>query len=161
MLSSFYGPFHAAIDEALGTEGKFSGERILGKDPKSGRTVLTRMSRFGPVIQIGAPDELEDDEKPRYANLAPGMSIDDITLEESLDLFSFPKNLGNYEDKEVVIGQGRFGPYIKFDDKYVSIPRNEDVHMLGLDRAVELIEAKRLEDAPLGEYDGVPYTKGK
>ena len=161
MLGDFYNPFHEAVNEAMGTEGKFSGERILGTEPATGRTVLTRMSRFGPVIQIGAPSELAEDEKPRYANLLPGMSIDDISLEESLGLFSFPKNLGNYEEKEVVVSQGRFGPYIKFDEKYVSIPRGEDAHTIELDRAIELIEEKRRADAPVGEYNGEPYTKGK
>lgn len=161
MLGDFYNPFHEAVNEAMGTEGKFSGERILGTDPATGRTVLTRMSRFGPVIQIGTPSELAEDEKPRYANLLPGMSIDDISLEESLGLFSFPKNLGNYEEKEVVVSQGRFGPYIKFDEKYVSIPRGEDAHTIELDRAIELIERKRRADAPVGEYNGEPYTKGK
>lgn len=93
MLSDFYEPFHDAVNEAMGTEGKFSGERILGKDPQSQKTVLTRMSRFGPVAQIGSASELSEDEKPRYANLAPGMSMDDVTLDEALKLFSFPKNL--------------------------------------------------------------------
>lgn len=119
------------------------------------------MSRFGPVIQIGTPSELSEGEKPRYANLLPGMSIDDISLEESLGLFSFPKNLGNYEEKEVVVSQGRFGPYIKFDEKYASIPRGEDAHTIELDRAIELIQEKRRADAPVGEYNGEPYTKGK
>ena len=103
MLGDFYTPFHTSIESALGTEGRFASERILGKDPESGRTVLCRMSRFGPVVQIGAPDELGEEEKPRYANLAPGMSMDDITLDQSLGLFSFPKDLGIYEEKSVVV----------------------------------------------------------
>jgi DNA topoisomerase-1 len=103
MLGDFYTPFHASIESALGTEGRFASERILGKDEKSGRSVLVRMSRFGPVAQIGTPDELAEDEKPRYANLSPGQSIDDITLEEALGLFGLPKELGLYEEKEVMI----------------------------------------------------------
>ena len=103
MLGDFYTPFHTSIETALGTEGRFASERILGKDPESGRTVLCRMSRFGPVVQIGAPDELSEEEKPRYANLAPGMSMDDVTLDQSLGLFSFPKDLGIYEEKPVVV----------------------------------------------------------
>jgi DNA topoisomerase-1 len=99
MLSDFYTPFHEKIEAALGLEGKFSGERILGKDEGSGKTVLVRMSRFGPVIQIGTGDELAEDEKPRYANLAPGMSLDDVSLDEALAMFSFPKELGEYEGK--------------------------------------------------------------
>lgn len=88
------------------------------------------------------------------------MSLDTITLEEAMGLFSFPKNLGAYEEKEVLVAQGRFGPYIKFDEKYVSIPRGEDPHAVTLDRAVELIEEKRRADAPIGEYNGEPYTRG-
>lgn len=84
MLGDFYNPFHSSIEGALGAEGRFASERILGKDIKTGRTVLVRMSRFGPVAQIGTPDELTEEEKPRYANLSPGQSIDDITLEETL-----------------------------------------------------------------------------
>lgn len=161
MLSDFYEPFHEAINNAVGTEGKFSGERILGKDKKSGMTILTRMSRFGPVIQIGTPSELAEGEKPRYANLAPGMSLDDITLEQAESLFSFPKHLGEYEDQIVLIAQGRFGPYVKFWEKYVSIPRTEDPQTIDLARAIELIEAKKIEDAPVGYYENEPYTKWK
>lgn len=161
MLAEFYAPFHERIESSMGTEGKFSGERILGKDPKTDRTVLARMSRFGPVVQIGTGEELAEEEKPRYANLAPGQSIDDINLDEALALFSLPKTLGMYDDHEVIIGQGRFGPYVKYDTLFVSIPRTEDPFSLGLERAIELIEQKKDENAPIGEYDGHPITKGK
>lgn len=161
MLGDFYTPFHANIDSALGTEWRFASERILGKDEKTGRSVLVRMSRFGPVAQIGTPDELAEEEKPRYANLSPGQSIDDITLEEALGLFSLPKNLGLHEGKEVIVGQGRFGPYVKYDEAFVSIPRSEDPLAVDMARAVELLEAKKIENAPVGMYDGEPYTKGK
>ena len=161
MLGDFYTPFHASIEEALGTDGRFSGERILGKDPATGRTVLTRMSRFGPVIQIGAPDELAEDEKPRYANLSPGIYIEDVTLEQALTLFSFPKDIGSYEDKPLSIGQGRFGPYVKWGEAFVSIPRGEDAHSVDKARAIELIEAKKIEEAPVGSYQWEWYTKWK
>lgn len=161
MLGDFYTPFHASIEEALGTEGRFAGERILGKDEKTGRTVLVRMSRFGPVAQIGSTEELWEDEKPRYANLGPGMNIDDITLEDALGLFSFPKEIGEYESKPLVIGQWRFGPYVKWGEAFVSIPRSEDPHAVDRERAIELIEEKKVWDTPVGYYDGEPYTKGK
>lgn len=161
MLASFYWPFHEAIDEALGTEGKFSWERILGTDPKTGRTVLVRMSRFGPVVQIGTGEELSSDEKPQYANLLPGMSLDDITFEESLTLFSFPRDLWEYESRPMSIHQGRFWPYIKWGEEFISIPRDLDPYKIHDDTAILLIENKKKENAPLGEYDGVPYTKGK
>ncbi len=161
MLGDFYTPFHASIEVALGAEGRFASERILWKDEKTGRSVLVRMSRFGPVAQIGTPDELTEDEKPRYANLSPGQSIDDITLEEALWLFGLPKDIGMYEDKEVIVGQWRFGPYVKHGEVFVSIPRSEDPLAVDMARAIELIEAKKVEDAPVWFYEGEPYTKGK
>lgn len=111
------------------------------------------MSRFGPVVQIGAPDELAPEEKPRYANLAPGMNMDDISVDEALALFSFPKEIGSYEEKPLVIGQGRYGPYIKWGEAFISIPRSEDPHGVDQARAIELIEEKKLADAPVGEYE--------
>jgi DNA topoisomerase-1 len=161
MLGDFYTPFHASIEWALWAEGRFASERILWKDEKTGRSVLVRMSRFGPVAQIGTPDELGEEEKPRYANLSPGQSIDDITLEEALGLFGLPKDLGLYEDKEVIIGQWRFGPYVKHGESFISIPRSEDPLAVDMTRAIELIESKKVEDAPVGYYEGEPYTKGK
>lgn len=161
MLTDFYTPFHASIESALGAEWRFAGERILGKDSESGRTLLVRMSRFGPVVQIGATDELAEWEKPRYANLSPGMNIDDITLEEALEMFSFPKEIGEYEEKPLVIWQWRYGPYVKWGEAFVSIPRSEDPHAVDLTRAIELIEAKKIEDAPVGTYEWEGYTKWK
>ncbi|PID84537.1 DNA topoisomerase I [Candidatus Gracilibacteria bacterium] len=161
MLSAFYKPFHVGIVESEGSDGKFSGERILGKDEKTGRTILARMSRFGPVIQIGTPDELAEDEKPRYANLTPGLSIDDISLEEAQKLFSFPKDLGEHEGQPVLIGQGRYGPYVKWGTAYVSIPRDINPHAVDIEMAKKLIEEKKKADAPIGTYEGEPYTKGK
>ena len=161
MLEEFYTPFHASIESALGAEGRFAWERILGKDDSTGRTVLARMSRFGPVVQIGAPEELGEEEKPRYANLAPGMSIDDVTLDEAMKLFIFPKEIGNYENKSVTLGQGRYGPYVKWGEEFVSIPRGEDAHGVDLGRAIEIIEAKKIENAPVGHYQWEPYTKWK
>ncbi len=110
------------------------------------------MSRFGPVAQVGAPEELAEGEKPRYANLSGGLSIDNITLEEALKLFSFPKEIGTYEGKSVIIGQGRFGPYVKWGEAFISIPWSEDPHAVDLERAKEIIEAKKVEDAPVGTY---------
>lgn len=161
MLENFYEPFHASIENALGTDGRFSGERILGKESESGRTVLARMSRYGPVVQIGSPEELSEWEKPRYANLPPGASIDDITLDTAIKLFSFPKHIGTHEGKELIIGQGRYGPYVKWGDEFYSIPRSEDPNTVELDRALEIIALKKEENAPIGTYQGTPYTKGK
>lgn len=161
MLENFYGPFHDNVEHTLEKADRPSRERILGTDPETGRTLLTRMSRRGPVIQIGAPDELEEDEKPKYANLQPGQSIETITFEEALKLFQLPKTLGQYEDKDVEVGVGRYGPYIRFDDKYVSLPKGTDPLEADLDLAIELIEQKRQEEAPVATYKGKPVTKGK
>ena len=161
MLKSFYQPFHETVTNTIDHADRASGERVLGKDPESGRTLLVRMSRYGPLVQIGAPDELEKEEKPKYANLRPGQSLETITFEEAIDLFQLPKDLGTYMEKEVSVAIGRFGPYVKFADKYVSIPKGEDPMTITLDRAQKLIDAKLEEERPVGTYQGIPYTKGK
>ncbi len=162
MLEDFYPEFHETVQKTLEKSGRATGERILGKDPESGKTVLVRMSRFGrPLVQIGAKDELQEDEKPKFANLSPGQSIETITFEDAMDLFQLPRDLEPYKGKPVSIASGRFGPYIKYGDKFVSIPRNEDPLSLSYTRAVELIDEKEKADAPVGTYKGIPYTKGK
>jgi DNA topoisomerase-1 len=161
MLDGFYKPFHSTVESTLENAERASGERILGTDPESGRTLLVRMSRLGPVVQIGKPDELNEGEKPKYANLRPGQSLETIELEEALELFQLPKTLGEYKGKEVVIGVGRYGPYVRYDESFVSIPRKEDPLEVTMERAVELIEEKRKADAPVGTYKGMPVTKGK
>ncbi len=162
LLEDFYGPFHETVEKTLKEAERASGERILGKDPETGRTLLVRMSRFGrPVLQIGKPEELAEGEKPRYANLAPGQSLESLTFEEALKQFELPKTLGTYEDKEVVVKSGRYGPYIHFDGKFISLPRGEDPLEVSLERAIELIEQKRKEEAPIAYYKNLPITKGK
>jgi DNA topoisomerase-1 len=161
LLENFYGPFHRQVVTTLETAERPSKERILGKDPESGRTVLTRLSRRGPVIQIGSPDELEEDEKPRYASLRRGQSIETITFEEAIKLFELPKVLGAFKEEEVLVAIGRFGPYVKFGEKYVSIPKGEEPMDITLERAQELIIEKLKEEAPVGTFQGLPITKGK
>ncbi len=161
MLDEVYPDFHSKVEKTEEEAERATGERILGKHPDSGYTVLVRISRYGPVAQIGTPEELEEDEKPSYANLKREQSIETITLEEALELFKFPKHLGTFQDKAVEINIGRYGPYVKYEDKYVSIPKGEDFNSLSLARAVELIKAKLKEDEPLGYYEDQPITKGK
>ncbi len=160
MLKEFYGPFHENVEETLEHADRPTRERILGKDPETGRTLLTRMTRLGPVVQIGAPDELEEGEKPRYANLRPEQSIDTVTYEEALKLFQLPRDMGTYKGDEVAIGRGRYGPYVRFGDKFVSIPKGEDPLELTFERAVELIEKKLEEEAPVGTYKDKPIQQG-
>ncbi len=160
MLKDFYFPFHETVEKTIETADRASNERILGTDPDSGFTVLTRLTRNGPVVQIGTPDELGEDQKPKYGNLTPGQSMESITYEEAMKLFAFPKNLGEFEGQEVIIGAGRFGPYVKFDGKFISIPKGEDAQSVELPRAIELILAKRAADAPVWTYQDEPVTKG-
>jgi DNA topoisomerase-1 len=116
------------------------GERILGTDPVSGKPVSVKIGRYGPVIQIGSA---EDEEKPRFAQLAKGFSMETITLEEALDSFKLPRTLGDFEDKVVVVGVGRFGPYIRHNNAFVSIPKGTDPMEVSLEEAIELIQTKR------------------
>ena len=159
MLRHFYGPFHQQVETTLETAERASGERDLGIDPASGKPIIVRIGRFGPVVQIGRGDDTEN--KPRYANLRPHQSIETISLEDALDLFKLPMVLGEYEGKEVSVNIGRFGPYVKFGEQFVSIPKGEEPLDVNLDRAIEIIRAKQDEDAPIGYYDQKPVTKGK
>ena len=162
MLNEFYGPFHATVEDTLENAERATGERILGKDPETGRTLLTRITRNGPVAQIGTQEELEEGEKPKYANLRPGQSIETITAEEALKLFELPRVLGNYMNEEISVGAGRYGPYIKYGEKkFVSIPRTEDPLKISMERAKELINEKEKAEAPVGTYKGLPIQKGK
>ncbi len=157
MVEAFYGPFHNGVEHTLLTAERAVGERMLGVS-EDGKPISTRMGRYGPMVQIGAQD---DEEKPRYAPLKPGQSIETITLQEALDLFKLPLNLGEHEGKEVLVNSGRFGPYVKFGEQFISLPKGEDLFAVDLPRAIEVIQAKQAEDAPIAFYDEKPVTKGK
>jgi len=161
MLGDFYSPFHANVEETLENAERATGERILGTDPESGRTLLVRMSRFGPIVQIGKTEELAEDEKPKYASLRPGQSLETIDMETALELFKLPKTIGQYEGEDVIIGIGRFGPYVKIKESFISLEKGEDPMSVEIDRAIQLIEEKRKADAPIGTFKGLPITKGK
>jgi DNA topoisomerase I len=160
MISKFYTPFHGVIEKTMTEAERVSGERILGIDPVSGRTILVRMGKFGPVAQIGAPDELAEKEKPAYANLQKGQSIETITFDETMKLFELPKTIGDFEGSDLIIGIGRFGPYVKHKEAFISIPKGEDPMSVTVDRALELINEKRKADAPIFTYKSLPITKG-
>ena len=144
MIKEFYGDFHSTVTTAIEESDRATGERELGIDPKSGRPIIARIGRFGPMVQIGKQD---DEEKPVFASLKGNLSIQTITLEEALELFKLPKQLGDYEDKQVTVGLGRFGPYIRHNNSFVSIPKEEDPLDVTLERAIELIKAKAEEAA--------------
>ncbi len=158
MIDDFYVPFKKDVDKTIETATRASGERELGVDPESGKRVIARMGRYGPMVQIGEQSETE---KPRFAKLKTGQSIETISLEDGLDLFKLGAPLGEYEGQEISVNIGRFGPYVKFGDQFVSIPRGEDATTVDLGRAIEIIEAKKKEDAPIGYYEQKPITKGK
>ncbi len=144
-LSRFYKDFHPSVVDAsnMRLEHKV-GERVLGTDPATGQPVAVKIGRYGPLVQIGAAD---GDTKPRFASLLKGQSVDTITLEQALKLFEFPRHLGEFEGKEVTVAVGRFGPYVRHDGKFVSIPKDEHPAALTLEQAIALIEAKRAEAA--------------
>lgn len=145
MLTNFYKDFHPHVEEVKENADRATGERLLGQDPVSGKNIYARIGRFGPMVQIGEP---EDEEKPRFAGLMKGQKINSITLDEALKLFDLPRNLGDYEDKKVEVNTGRFGPYVRHDGKFISLKPKEgdEVFSITLDRAIELIEAKRESD---------------
>lgn len=162
MIDRFYKPFHQDVEKTLAEADRASGERILGKDPETGRTVLVRMSSLGkPVVQIGTGEELGKKEKPKYANLKPGQTLETVTLEEALGSFALPKTLGEYEGEEVSVNAGRYGPYVKYGAQFISLPKGEDPFDVSMDRAIELIQMKKLADKPVGHFEGQPITKGK
>ncbi len=143
-INSFYGLFHPLVTDALEERSDHkAGERVLGVDPTSGRTVCVKIGRFGPVVQIGTADEVE---KPQFAALKKGQKIASITLEEALSLFDLPKDLGEFEDNTVTVGVGKFGPYLRHNGSYVSIPKQYDPLSITLEEAITLIEEKREED---------------
>ncbi|WGQ10238.1 type I DNA topoisomerase [Pedobacter gandavensis] len=158
MLHSFYTPFHQEVETTLENAERANGERLLGVDPTSGKNVYAKVGKFGPLVQIGQND---DEEKPRYASLAKSQSVATVTLEDALEQFKLPFQLEDYEGKEVSVGVGRFGPYVKWGDAYISIPKNEEPLSVDRDRAIEIIQEKITADAPVAHYEGLPVTKGK
>jgi DNA topoisomerase I len=156
MMNEFYKKFHPQIENVIENADRESGERVLGKDPESGKTVLVRLGKFGPMAQIGAPD----DEEKKFASLRPDQQLHQVTFEEVMDLFKLPKDLGLYDGFEVQINNGRFGPYIKFDSKFISLPKEMDPLDVDMDTAKELIEEKRKADAPIYMYEELPVQKG-
>ncbi|ROI08072.1 type I DNA topoisomerase [Chryseobacterium sp. H3056] len=157
VLQGFYKDFHPKIEDVEENADRATGERILGKDPKTGKNVLTRIGRFGPMVQIG---EQDDEEKPIFASLMANQNIATITLEEALELFKIPFDLKEYEGQTVTVGVGRFGPYVKWGETFISIPRGEDPLSITQERAEEIIEEKKVADAPIATYKGEPVTKG-
>ena len=158
MIDDFYLPFKKDVDNTIENAERIKGERELGVDPESGKPVVARMGRYGAMIQIGVAD---DEEKPRFAKVPTGQSIETITFEEAMNLFGAQGSMGLYEEKEVSVNVGRFGPYVKWGDEFVSLPRGTDLQTVDFDTAVEHIKQKQIADAPVGTYNQKTIIKGK
>ncbi|QQV02862.1 MULTISPECIES: type I DNA topoisomerase [Chryseobacterium] len=157
MMTDFYSKFHPKIEDVEENADRATGERLLGVDPKTGKNVHARIGRFGAMIQIG---ETDDEEKPTFASLMAGQNIATITLEEALELFKLPFDLKEVDGNPVSVGVGRFGPYVKWGETYISIPKGEDPLSVDQNRAEEIIAEKKKADAPIAIYKGEPVTKG-
>ena len=157
MIDNFYKNFHSNVEDVKENAKRESGERILGNDPKTGRLLKVRLGKFGPIAQLG---ELTDDKNPVYASLTNNQQLETITFEEALRLFEFPRIIGSYEDNEVSVNNGRYGPYLKFDKTFISIPKDLSPYSINIDDAIKLIEEKRKADAPIHVYDNLPVVKG-
>jgi DNA topoisomerase-1 len=158
LIDAFYNPFKEDVQRTIDTADRISGERDLGIDQATGKPVIARMGKFGPMVQIGVS---EDEEKPRYAKLKPTQSIETITLDEALELFKLPLTLGEHEGQELSVAAGRFGPYIKWGEQFISLPKGMDPATVDMETAIELLKQKQEADAPIGTYEGMPVTKGK
>lgn len=157
VIKEFYKDFRPNVLDVEENAERASGERVLGKDPKTGRQVSVRLGRFGPMVQIGI---VEEEEKPKFASLLPEQSLSTITYEEAMELFKLPRMLGEYEGQEVAANVGRFGPYVRFGEKFVSLAKGESAFDVDLDRAIELIVEKQKADAPIYKYEDKDVTKG-
>lgn len=157
MMTDFYSKFHPRIEDVEEHADRANGDRLLGIDPKSGKNVHARIGRFGPMIQIG---EQDDEEKPTFASLMSNQNIATITLDEALELFKLPFDLKEVDGQPVSVGVGRFGPYVKWGETYISIPKGEDALSVNQERAEEIINEKKIADAPIANYKGEPITKG-
>lgn len=158
MMKVFYKDFHPQVENVQEHAERESGERILGTDPKSGKQVSVRLGRFGPMVQLGSSD---DEEKPQFASLSPDQQLATITFDEAMALFQLPKKIGTYKGEEVEVNNGRFGPYVKFGDKFISLPPGVEALSVELEDAIALIQEKEEADAPIYTYKNLPVQKGK
>jgi len=158
MMKDFYKGFHPQVEDVQENAERESGERILGTDPKTGRQVSVRLGKFGPMVQVGVMD---DEEKPKFASLSPDQQLGSITYDEAMDLFKLPKALGHYNEDEVEVNNGRFGPYVRYGKKFVSLPKGVDPLSVELDEAMVYIKEKELADAPIYMYQDLEVIKGK
>ena len=157
MIQGFYDTFHETVNHVKENAQRESGERILGDHPENGRAVKVRLGKYGPIAQIGNP---EDEDKPVFASLAPGQQLETITMEEALELFKLPKDLGEYDGEILSVNNGRFGPYVKLGKLFVSLPKDTAPANVDREQAIALIEEKKKADAPIAFYNELPVSKG-
>jgi len=157
-LKEFYAKFHPIVENVSKNAERARGERLLGKDPKTGKNVYVKLGQYGPLVQIG---ESNEEEKPVFAGAPHGISLNEITLDQALAMFQFPKNIGKYDDKDVVIATGRYGPYIIYNNKFISIPKNINPVSITLTEAIDLIQKKLKAEEPIATYKDKPVFKGK
>ena len=158
MMKKFYNDFHPVVEDVQKNATRESGKRILGSDPESGKEISVRLGKFGPMVQIGT---VEDEEKPRFASLPPDLQIESVNLDEALLLFELPKDIGEYQGESVIANNGRYGPYIKFGKKFISIPAGKSPTSISFEEAVVLIDEKIEADAPIHKYEDMDVQKGK
>ena len=163
MINKFYKPFHKKVESTLETSARSVGERIIGIDPVSGKNVTVKIGPYGPMVQIG---NKEEEEKPKFASLQRGQHLESITLEEALELFKLPRAIGSYENKEITVAVGRFGPYLKHNSEFFSLKKTDDPLKIDLNRSIELIEEKRLKEKmrlikTFSEDQGIQVLNGR
>lgn len=158
IMKEFYEDFHPQVEHVQENADRESGERVLGVDPKTGRQVSVRLGKFGPMVQIGTAEE---EDKPLFASLSSDQQLNTITYEEAMALFQLPKKLGTYQGEDIEVNNGRFGPYVRFGKKFISLPAGQDVLSVELEDAINLIKEKQEADAPIYKYKGLPVIKGK
>ena len=158
MMKKFYNDFHPVVEDVQKNATRESGKRILGSDPESGKEISVRLGKFGPMVQIGT---VEDEEKPRFASLPPDLQIESVNLDEALLLFELPRDIGEYKGESVIANNGRYGPYIKFGKKFISIPAGKSPTSISFEEAVVLIDEKLEADAPIHKYEDMDVQKGK
>ena len=158
IINEFYNPFSDRVSEVEKNAKRETGERILGIDPKTGRQVSVKLGKFGPMVQIG---KVDDEEKPLFASLLPDQQISSLTIEDALKLFELPFKVGEYEGEDVISNIGRYGPYIKYQNTFISIPQGFSPFTISIEKSVELIINKLKENKPITNYEGFDVTKGK
>ena len=158
MMKKFYGNFHPVVEDVQQNASRESGKRVLGTHPENNKEISVRLGKFGPMVQIGTVD---DDEKPKFASLPQDLQIESVTLDEALSLFKLPRTLGEFQGEDLVANNGRYGPYIKFGKKFISIPVGKSPTSITLEEAILLIEDKIKADAPIHVYEGKDVQKGK